>query len=249
VTTTPYSFSLTSFNILGSQHTAPGGGAPGFAPGRLRAEWAARIVLDRDVDVVGWSELQPDQYAAMTRALGGRYTFWPGSALKYAGTPASLMWRHDRFSAVWKGTVTIPFLGQKRPMPVVQLRHLGTGREFYVMNVHNAPGGHEGERDRAEALELATIKSFREESGLPFFLTGDFNEHGEIFCNVRNATDLLAANGGSMSGGCQPPGGRPRLDWVFGSPDATFTGYLADKGATIQRITDHAVIFTTVDVH
>lgn len=245
---TPYSFQIASFNILGSNHTRPGGDAKGWAPGRTRAEWAARVVIDRSIDIVGWSEIQPDQYDAMMRATGGAFEAWPGHEYGYKGVPASLMWRSSQFEAVWRGTVTIPFIGQQRPMPVVQLRERSTGREFFVMNVHNAPQTREAERNVAEARELEVIRSLRQESGLPVFLTGDFNEKAEIFCNVTGTTDLESASGGSNDGTCRPPGGM-RVDWVFGSPEASFSGYVADQGATIRRITDHALIFANVTVN
>lgn len=245
--TTPFTMAISSFNILGSQHTAPGGAARGYAPGRLRAEWAARIVVGRGIDVVGWSELQRDQYAVLMQATNGLYEAWPGTTLGSKGLPASLMWRTDRYSAVWKGTVTIPFMGQERPMPMVQLQHLATGRQFFVMNVHNAPRDREAERNVAEARELSMIRSTREESGLPVLLTGDFNERAEIFCTVLRETDLHAAAGGNMDGGCHPP--RPmKVDWIFGSPEAAFSRYVAERSPLVRRITDHAALFTSVTI-
>lgn len=244
---TPYSFQLSSFNILGSNHTRPGGSARGYAPGRIRAEWAGRLILDRGVDIVGWSEIQPDQHAAMLRTTGGAFESWPGTTYGYKGTPASLMWRSGDFEAVWKGTVTIPFVGQQRPMPVVQLRHRATGREFFVMNVHNAPQDREWERNIAEERELSVVRSLRKESGLPVLLVGDFNEKAEIFCTVTGTTDLYAAAGGSNGGTCRPPGGM-RVDWIFGSNDVDFSGYVADQGSSVRRITDHAALFATVTV-
>lgn len=246
--TTPYSFQIAAFNVLGSNHTKPGGGTRGFAPGRLRAQWAARYVVDHGLDIVGWSEIQPDQHSAVNSATGGAFEFWPGSALGYKGTPASLMWRTSQFTAVWKGTVTIPFVGQQRPMPVVQLEEIATGRQFFVMNVHNAPREREAERNAAEAKEIDLVRTLRRESGLPVFFLGDFNEKAEIFCTVTSKTDLLSASGGSNSGGvCRPPSGM-RVDWLFGSPDAAFSGYIADRGPSVRRITDHAVIRATATV-
>ena len=247
----PVSLTISSFNILGSQHTSPGGSARGYAPGRIRAEWAARLVRDRGVDIVGWSEIQADQFVAMMRATGGAYEAWPGLSFGQGakGVAASLMWRKDRWEAVWKGTVSIPFMNQQRLMPIVQLRSLETGREIYVMNVHNAPQGREAERNVAESRELSMIRSIRQESGQPVLLTGDFNEHAEIFCNVVGGTDLHAANGGSFDGACRPPAGRLRVDWIFGSPEATFNRYVAERSPLVRRISDHAALFTSVTVN
>lgn len=245
----PYSFQLSAFNILGSNHTRPGGTAKGYAPGRIRAEWAARLVESRGLDIVGWSEIQSDQFDAMMRATGGAFEAWPGYELGGPGVPASLMWRTSMFEAVWKGSVTIPFMGQQRPMPIVQLRERTTGRELFVMNVHNAPQGRQAERDAALAKELPMINSVRQESGLPTFLVGDFNEKATLFCKVTSRTDLVAANGGSNNGSCSPPSGRLRVDWIFGSPDATMTGYRDEQGADVRRVTDHAMLWTDVTVN
>lgn len=244
-----YSFQLSAFNILGSNHTRPGGTARGYAPGRIRAEWAARAVIDRGLDIVGWSEIQADQYDAMMRATGGAFEGWPGHAHGSKGVPASLMWRTSMFEAVDRLIVTIPFMGQQRPMPLVQLRERTTGREFFVMNVHNAPQGRQAERDAALNRELPVLAQLRKESGLPVFLVGDFNEKASLFCKVTSRTDLRAANGGSSGGSCSPPGGRLRVDWIFGSPDATMTGYRDEQGADIRRITDHALLWTDVTVN
>lgn len=116
------------------------------------------------------------------------------------------------------------------------------------MNVHNAPQGRQAERDAALAKELPVVNSFRKESGLPVFLVGDFNEKATLFCKVTSRTDLVAANGGSNGGSCSPPGGRLRVDWIFGSPDATMTGYRDEQGADVRRVTDHAMLWTDVTV-
>ena len=42
--------------------------------------------------------------------------------------------------------------------------------------------------------------------------------------------------------------GRSHVDWIFGSPDAAFSGFLMDTGAQVRRITDHAVLSATVNV-
>ncbi|WP_372728870.1 endonuclease/exonuclease/phosphatase family protein [Nocardioides sp.] len=245
----PYSFRLTTFNILGSQHSAPGGAAQRFAPGRIRTEWAANLIGAYGSDIVGFQEIQADQLATMNRATGGRFEFWPGTSMGGRGVPQNLMWRSSVWTATFKGSITIPFMGSTRPQPVVRLQHLATGREIYVMNVHNSPRdrhGREDERDRATEIEIAAIKELRKD-GIPVFAIGDFNEHDEIFCRMTSRTDLRAANGGSNSGGCRPP--RPmRVDWIFGSSDVVFSRFLMDTGPQVRRITDHAVLSTTVSV-
>ena len=67
----PYSFVVTTFNVLGSQHSAPGGAASGFADGRVRTQWAAGLIASYGSDIVGFGEMQADQYAAMARRGAG----------------------------------------------------------------------------------------------------------------------------------------------------------------------------------
>ncbi|WP_341926616.1 endonuclease/exonuclease/phosphatase family protein [Nocardioides psychrotolerans] len=246
----PFDFVLTSFNILGSQHTAPGGAASEYAPGRIRTEWAASLVNAYGSSVVGLQEIQRDQVDALDRALGGTWDFWPGEALGGGGVPQSLMWSSAVWTPTFQGSITVPFMGGTRPQPVVRLQHNETGREIYVLNIHNSPRdaqGREPERDKAMAIEAEAVNELKKD-GIPVFLVGDFNEHDEAFCYFTSRAGMIAANGGSNSGGrCLVP--RPnRVDWIFGTPDIDFSGFLLDEGPAVRRITDHAVLTTTVSV-
>jgi endonuclease/exonuclease/phosphatase family metal-dependent hydrolase len=246
----PYDFTVTSFNVLGSQHTAPGGAAQEFAPGRVRSEWAAGLLASYGSTVVGLQELQLDQLDALDRATDGRFDFWPGTALGGGGVPQSVMWDSSVWKSTYEDSITIPFMGGTRPQPIVRLQHIETGREIYVLNIHNSPRdaqGREGERDRATAIEIAAVNQLRRQDGIPVFIMGDFNEHAEAFCKITGQTDLVAAQGGSNSGTCHPPSAM-RVDWIFGSPDAPFTSFRMDTGAQVRRITDHAVLTSTVSV-
>jgi len=247
----PFSFVLTSFNILGSQHSAPGGAASEYADGALRTQWATELIASYGSDVVGFGELQVDQYAAMALAAPG-FSFYPGTSLGQAGVPTNVMWKTDVWESTYQTSVTIPFMDSTRPMPVVRLRHLETQREIYVMNVHNSPRdaqGREVERDQAEAIELAAVEEL-EKDGIPIFLMGDFNEKAEIFCRVTTETSLVSAGGGENLGGvggCRPPAAM-RVDWIFGSVGTEFTDFRIDTSPAIRRTTDHAVLVTGVTV-
>ncbi len=100
----PYSFVVTTFNLLGSQHSAPGGAASEFADGRVRTQWAAGLISSYGSDIVGFGEMQADQYAVMAAAAPG-YTFYPGTALGGAGVPTNVMWKTRRVG------VDLPDLG------------------------------------------------------------------------------------------------------------------------------------------
>lgn len=242
----PFSFGLTEFNILGSNHTRPGSNADHFAPGGIRTEWAANLIQERSMDVVGFSEIQRDQLAVFMRATQNQFDAWPGNALTAGAVPQTLVWRKSMFTAVEKRTVVIPFMGQQRPQPYVRLKHNETGREFWVMNVHNAPRTRDAERQRALNIEIPVLAQLRA-TGLPVFFMGDMNEKTDVFCQVTGRTDLYTPLGGQNNGSCNPPKGM-RVDWVFGSPDVRFDSFVMEKSATIRRITDHHVLISRVTI-
>src|SRR5690349_12194944 len=52
-------FTVSTFNLLGSSHTPVGGRR---APGTTRMVWANQLLAKHGVDVVGFQEMQADQY-------------------------------------------------------------------------------------------------------------------------------------------------------------------------------------------
>ncbi|MGL5823755.1 MAG: endonuclease/exonuclease/phosphatase family protein [Nocardioides sp.] len=243
----PWKLRVMTFNVLGSQHTAPGGARPDFAPGRLRAEWSTNLIARKRASLIGMQEVQPDQLAAFESANPGRLAFYPGVSLGYPGAPQSVAWRRSKWSLVWQTTVAIPFVGTWRPQPVVRLRDRATGRELYWINAHFSPRGMERDRDRATTIVTKMVRRLQRDR-LPIILTGDFNERREIFCKVTRRTKLRAANGGRNGGRgeCRPPRGM-RIDWIFASR-GKLRRLRIDQGAAVRRITDHAVLKTKVVV-
>ncbi|MGZ4437542.1 MAG: endonuclease/exonuclease/phosphatase family protein [Nocardioidaceae bacterium] len=238
-TPTRTGFNLATFNILGSQHTGPNSG---YAPGTTRARWAAQLLLDRRVGVVGFQEIQPDQLSVVRARLGRKFATFPGTSMGYQGVPQNVMWSRGRWTKTADTTVTVPFLGQQRIQPAVRLRNKVTGRQIWVINAHNAPRGRQAERDVAVAREAALVRRLSQH-GLPVFLVGDLNETQPAFCTLTATTALLSPAGGSNDEGyCQPPA-QMRIDWIFGT-GTDFSGYLVDRSAEVARITDHPVLFT-----
>lgn len=230
---------VMTFNLLGSQHTGATGTRPDWAPGRVRSEWASSLIDTRNGSLVGVQEIQPDQVTSLDTATDGKYTIWPGTSMGYAGAPQSVMWRTSEWAAVWKDTITIPFMRtQPRPQPVVRLRNRASGQELYWINAHFSPGKMEDDRRKATAIVIKTIRKLQKD-GLPILLTGDFNDHNRVFCQVTAKTKLRAALGGSNNGSCKPPAGR-RVDWIFGSVGA-FGKISISQGPQVRRTTDHAV--------
>jgi hypothetical protein len=239
-------FVISSFNVLGSSHTA--GRRDGMAPGRVRARQAAQLLAQHGVDVVGLQELQLDQYQELTRVAGATYDFWPGTAAGPLGNENSLAWRTSEWTAVQRYTEPIPYFGGRvRPMPYVLLRHNASGRYAWFANFHNPAtnpktGNNDRWRARAAALEIALANRLRAETGYPVFITGDMNEREKIFCPMTGSATMVAANGGSnVAGACLPPSPM-NVDWIFGSDMVSFTGYLRDDGWLVNRTSDHPMI-------
>ena len=91
----PYTFRISSFNVLGTQHTAPGGDAQEFAPGRIRADWAADLVAAYGASVVGMQEVAGRPARRDRARHGGRFAFYPGVELGGKGVPAVVDVGHD----------------------------------------------------------------------------------------------------------------------------------------------------------
>ncbi|WP_027862551.1 endonuclease/exonuclease/phosphatase family protein [Marmoricola sp. URHB0036] len=251
-TTTPSSgagtqFTMATFNLLGSSHTAKGGHSPGMASGVARMPGALQILAQHQVSVAGLQEFQPDQRAAFQRQATG-WAMYPGLSMGRKAGENSVAWRTDTWDLVKTGLVDITYFnGRERPMPYVLLKNKATGAQAYFSTFHNPANiGGNMQRWRAEATSRE-IKLFNEleATGIPQLVTGDMNERAEYFCRVTAGTRLLAAAGGSNDGSCRPP--KPiGIDWILGSPSVKFSDYTVDRSPLVRRTTDHPVVVTHV---
>ncbi|HYH35004.1 MAG TPA: endonuclease/exonuclease/phosphatase family protein [Nocardioides sp.] len=232
------SFVVGTLNVLGSNHTPPGSG---WAPGRTRIGWAADVVRARGIDVIGLQEVQDDQIPVLASRLPG-YTVWPQQALGPSGNRLQIAFRSDLFELAGTGSITTVFSSQMRPVPYVLLRHRESGLTFHVLTLHNSPRELEGERDSATGAEIALFDRLLA-SGLPLLVTGDTNEPAEFFCRVGAATGMVAANGGSTSGGCVLPPAPTGLDWIMGGGVSGFSDYVR---TALPKITDHPIVYSRV---
>jgi alpha-tubulin suppressor-like RCC1 family protein/endonuclease/exonuclease/phosphatase family metal-dependent hydrolase len=230
---------VMTFNQLGTLHTAPGGTRPDWAPSRIRAEWASEIIRVRNADLIGTQETNPDQVAALDMATRGAYGFYPGTTMGYSGATGSVMWRKDTWSLVWSDTVSIPFMNERRPRPMVRLRHKRTGQEVYLVNVHFSPGQQQDDRNRGAQILIRSLKQLAKD-GLPILLTGDFNEREGIYCKIHTQTNLRSSIPPAKPGPkCHAPRGL-RVDQIFGAR-GRFGSIKIDQGPMVQRTTDHSV--------
>jgi endonuclease/exonuclease/phosphatase family metal-dependent hydrolase len=243
-------FRLTTFNVLGASHTSHGGSHAGYASGRARAGGVAALLARHGSDVAGFQELQGPQLAVLEHRTG--MDFYPGFSMGHLGTENSIGWRRDRWVAVERHTVAIPYFnGGIRQMPFVRLRSTTTGIEAWFANFHNpaetARFHHQQRfRVRATQIEAALARRLVASTGLPVFITGDMNERAPYFCRLTATAPMVAARGGSNTGACLA--GRPRaVDWIFGSRGVAFTSYDEDRSHLVDVTTDHPVV--TAGVH
>jgi hypothetical protein len=241
-------FNLTTFNVLGASHTGRHGNHPGYAGARRRATGITAMLAKHRSDVVGFQELQGPQLAYLERHTN--LDFYPGFSRGHLGTDNSLGWRRDSWVAVERHVVRIPYFnGGGRDMPVVRLRNIHTGIQAWFTNFHNPAETarfHHQQRFRVRATHIeAALANRLLRTGLPVFITGDMNERAAYFCRLTSRAPMVAARGGSNTGGCRPPP-HVGIDWIFGSQGVTFTNYVEDHSRLDHFTTDHPVPTATV---
>lgn len=240
-------FVVSSFNVLGNNHTL--NGARGRQPGTTRIRWAADLLESQQVSVAGLQEFQAPQLKAFRRAAP-HYAMYPGASLGHRLTQNSIIWDKNVWSRERVGTTPIPyFRGTLVPMPHVLLRHRITGQQVWFMNYHNpaqvnGPAG----QWRREATSIEADLANELMASAPVVMTGDFNAREEFFCQISREAALHSSDGGYRSDGeCRPPA-EPVVDWILGSPKVAFTDATIDRRARVKKISDHAMIRATATI-
>ena len=245
----PTSFRVSSFNILGYDHTAPGGSKKGYADGAMRMKWATQLIKSRQVDVVGLQEFQPQQYNKWVKKASASYDIFPGYIDTIGFLRNSIAWRKDKFRLVASSWIKLPyFKGEVLRMPLVLLQSIQTGQQIYFMNFQN-PADVRGNAQKwrliGQRLQIALVNQLKASNGLPIVWTGDMNAKKQVFCRVTKQAGMISASGGVRTDAtCQPPPGMV-VDWIFGSKVA-FSNYQQDRSAKVVRTTDHHMLLTDV---
>lgn len=237
-------FTFVTFNVQGAVHR-----------GRVGQRTAlARDLLARyDADVVALQEFERPQRAVFDRLAGGTYQVYPGNTGRSIDGENSIAWRRDRFELVSGETRPYPyFKGAIRNMPRVLLRDKKTGTQFYVTSYHNpASCCHYGNQTRFRATavsrQIADANALRAATRRPLIVAGDMNDRATYFCRMAGATGMHSADGSRYAGGCRVAS-RLWIDWVMGTSDVTFSGYLRDRGPADRSASDHPVVVTQVRV-
>ncbi|MCW2814710.1 MAG: hypothetical protein JWN84_2165, partial [Nocardioides sp.] len=240
----PFDVRVGTFNVLGSQHTAPGGTRRNYPPASVRSPSQANLITRHGLEIVGMQELQTDQLDTISARTG--LTAWPGYAWGSKETDNSILYDAGRFELVSGDMFTIPFMGRPRPQPIIRLRARDSGREFYVVNTHPS-AGHYGkyaaERHHGQDV-LNDVLAGLKATGLPILLTGDMNDREVFYDRVVCRSGLVSASGGS---GCSSrPPQMWAVDWVVGTSSISFSDYVADNDPA--KMSDHYVVYATAHV-
>jgi len=247
----PAVFRVATLNVLGSSHTSARGDESARPAGPWRIRRSLQVLAAHQVSVVGLQEFETIQARTFLAQSGGAWQIYPGLD---GDTRDAIAWRPDVFDLVQARTVKLPYFdGAMVDMPIVLLRERTSGKEFYYFNVHNAADTYkyhhqQGNRTAAMAREVQLIKEIHS-THIPLIFTGDLNEREPAFCLLTSQAPLHSAYGGSNdpAGGCRPPDidGVP-IDWIFGTPDVTFSDPVIDHSDLVRVATDHPFYSATV---
>ena len=254
VQTTPAtSFRVGTFNVLGADHTAPGGNRKGWDSGVVRMDRVVSILASRDLDVVGFQEFQPPQAARFQELMGTSWQTYPGLDTTAGPSVNSIGWSTEVWTLLEARTLPIPyFSGAPSRMPAVLLQNQDTGRRVWFFNTHNPAdvrGPAQQWRDAGFAMEVALANELRvTHPDAPFISLGDKNDRERYYCSVAAPGDLWSASGGYADAStCSAPKGGA-IDWIMGSKNVFFNGYTRYWNDYVSQTSDHPLYDANVVV-
>jgi hypothetical protein len=247
-------FKVASFNMLGAVHTDTGQ-RPGWASSYKRTAWAAQLMAENGLQVIGLQEFEAVQYDRFKQVTGSTYGLYPGVRLgRRATVQNSIAWRRDTWKLVEAHTIRVPYFnGTRLRMPYVLLKNLATGENVWFYNVHNPADTHGYAwkwRLEGYQIEAALVARLRAaDPSTAVIATGDKNERQKYFCYAAAHSILHSANGGSWSNGaCNLPPGQLAIDWVSGTSDVRFDNYVSFRDALTRKTTDHPIVMADATI-
>ena len=238
------SFTIANFNVQGASHR-------GNVEQRTRN--ARDLLIRYDVGVAAFQEFARTQRVAFDRLAGGTYAAYPGALGRSLDAENSIVWRTDTFDLVKGETRPYPyFRGAIRNMPRVLLRHKQTGAEFWVTSYHNPAtccgyGDAAGFRTRAVSEQARDANALVARTKTPLIVAGDMNDRSTYFCRMASRAPMHSADGSTYDGGCRMAG-HAWIDWILGTKDVAFSGYLRDRSGFVRATSDHPIVVAKVKV-
>ncbi len=246
-------FRPATFNVLGADHTAPGGNRKGWDSGVVRIERVVQLITQNSVDVVGFQEFQPPQAVRFQELTGTSWQTYPGANNPAGPSVNSIGWRTDVWTLLEARTLPIPYFdGVASRMPAVLLQNVQTGRRVWFYNSHNPAdvrGPAQQWRDAGFAMEAALANELRTNyPDAPFISFGDKNDRDRYYCSVAPVADMWSASGGYTDGAtCSPPGGGA-IDWMMGTKNVFFNGYTRVWNDFVSQTSDHPLYYANAVV-
>lgn len=170
---------IASFNVLGKSHS------PGDYEQRM--DKSIGIINNEHIDIVGFQEFQQDQ----RKYFLSKMSDWELYAIGPRRGDNSIGWDKTKFTAIEKKPMENLnyFSGSTLHAPMVKLKDNSTDQEFYVLNTHDPTWTeNEGYRVTNAKQHLKKVKELSAASGLPVFLTGDFNSGFSLRYGTGNDT-------------------------------------------------------------
>ncbi|GAA5114941.1 hypothetical protein GCM10023339_21160 [Alloalcanivorax gelatiniphagus] len=244
--TTPATFfRLGNFNVLGADHTAPGGNRKGWESGVVRMDRVVALLKEHTLDVVGFQEFQPPQAVRFQELMGTSWQTYPGLNNPAGPSVNSIGWSTAEWTLLEARTIPIPYFdGVPSRMPAVLLQNVDTGRRVWFFNTHNPAdtrGAAQQYRNTGFAMEVALANELRAAyPDAPFISLGDKNERGgDYYCAVAPGANLWSASGGYVDGTtCSAPTDGA-IDWIMGTKDVYFNSYTKVWNDYVAQTSDH----------
>ncbi|RLV49379.1 endonuclease/exonuclease/phosphatase family protein [Nocardioides mangrovicus] len=234
------SFTFATFNVQGAIHRGKVAHRMALAVGLLKRY---------NVGVASLQEFETPQRKLFDSLAGSTYARYP-TAGRSLDAENSVVWNTARFSFVQGQTRPYPYFhGATRNMPRVLLRDKQTGASFWVTSYHNPADVHgNAAKFRATAVSRQVAdNNALHQTGTPVIVAGDMNDRATYFCAMSQGTGMHSADGSVYSSGCRTAKS-PWIDWIMGTPDVTFSGYLRDRGTDDRAASDHPIVVSQVTV-
>jgi hypothetical protein len=238
--------SVASFNVLGASHTTGPKRRRNFEVGTARVPGQVAMLDQKKVTIAGFQEFQWSQVQRFLAVTRGQWEVYPGLSRGPLLSENSIGWRKDTWTALRQHTIDIPyFAGHPRGMAYVLLQHRQTGHRVWIANFHNPANiGGDFARFRAQAVDIEVQLARRlGADGTPVIFTGDMNDKRLFACPFTAGSGMHSADGTHTNAAGRCVTARTLyIDWILGSRQVRFSGYVADFAAQHRRLTDHPLV-------
>ena len=184
-TTPATGFRVGNFNVLGADHTAPGGNRKGWESGTVRMDRVVSLLGQNTLDVVGFQEFQPPQAARFTELMGTSWQTYPGLNNPAGPSVNSIGWRTDVWTAPRGAHPPDPLLRRRAEPDAGRAPAERRHRPPRVVLQHPQPVPTSAVRrrlyrDAGFAMEVALANELRAAyPDAPFISLGDKNERAQ----------------------------------------------------------------------